>query len=110
MGMVRNFFNKFRKKSDTVSMAKAIDMAKVQTQAIEEFHQKATKDPILPRTKIKRLAISKKDKNLIQGHYSNRIAKIVCKTALNKREINSFGNFTPVISKWYLPRKAAQMK
>ena len=105
------FFTRFfKKKSAQVSMANAKKLAEVQEQAIEELHQKTTKDPLLSRAKVKKLAISKKDKNRIIGSYSNRTAEIVRKTALNKREINSFGNFTRIRSSWYLQRKAAQMK
>ncbi len=105
------FFTRFfKKKSAQISMADAKRLAEVQIEAIEELHQKTTKDPLLSRTKIKRLAISKKAKNRIIGSYSNRTAEIVRKTALNKREINDFGNFTRILSRWYLPRKATQIK
>ena len=105
------FFTRFfKKKSAQVSMANAKKLAEVQEQAIEELHQKTTKGPLLPRAKIKRLAISKKDKNRIIGSYSNRISERVRKTNLSERVLKPFGNCTPIVSKWYLPRKAARLK
>ena len=111
MAFFTNILSKvFKRKSNQVSLADAKRMAEVQNKAIEEFTSKAKENSLLPGVKDFRPGYSKKSKYKLQGSYSNRISERMRKGDLLKGILKPFGNFTPIISKWYLPRKAAQMK